>query len=55
MKKIIIDSDFKLKKNLGKYKKGKVFESFSGLVSGVDSILFLNKEYFEPINIKYYE
>lgn len=55
MKKHIIDSDFKLLKNLGKYKKGKIFKSFGGLVSGIEDKSFLDKEYFEPTNIKYKE
>lgn len=51
MKKII-DADFKLKKDYGSFKKGHVFNSYGGLVSGVQDIKFTDKEWFEPLNIK---
>lgn len=58
----VIDMDFKLLKDIPPrlirdgsktMKAGEVFKSFGGLVSGVRGIDFSNKEYFEPINIKY--
>lgn len=33
-------------------KKGKVFETFGGLVSGVDGIQFLNRNWFRPTFVK---
>ena len=46
---------FKLKKSFGKYKAGKVFDSFGGLVLGIwdqnlGSIKFDNTEYFTFVN-----
>lgn len=52
MKKVL-DADFKLLKPIGKNKKGKIFKSFGGIVSGVEGIAFSNKEFFKPINIRY--
>ncbi len=44
------DSDrFKLLKPLGKFKKGHIFDSFGGLVSGIEDIKFNNKEYFKLV------
>lgn len=43
---------FKLLKPIGIYKKGKVFDCFGGLVSGVGGIDFTNTEYFKPIKAK---
>ena len=46
---------FKLLKSFGKYKKGKIFDSFGGLVKGVScnetnqKINFDNKEFFKLI------
>lgn len=34
----------------GKFKKGKVFDCFGGMVIGVDGIPFTNKEYFKPFH-----
>ena len=47
--------NFKLLKPFGKYKKGKIFDSFGGLVKGVScdntnqKINFDNKEFFKLI------
>lgn len=51
--KKIIDCDFELLKPIGEWEVGKVFKSFGGIVSGVNEIDFLNKEYFKPVNIEY--
>ena len=40
---------FLLLKDLGEYKKGHIFESFNGLVSGVEGIPFYKREYFKLI------
>lgn len=48
---------FRLKKDWHKYKKGKIFDSYGGLVSGIaandsgDGLHFNNSEYFELIDI----
>ena len=47
----IIDCDFRLEKDFGIFKKGHIFKSYGGLVSGVDAISFLDKEWFTPVNI----
>ncbi len=40
---------FKLLRNLESFKKGKIFDCFDGLVSGVCGIPFTNTEYFKTI------
>ena len=46
---------FKLLKKVGKYKKGKIFESYGGLVRGIitpeteEPINFDNKEFFKLV------
>jgi hypothetical protein len=54
-----MEDEFKLIKPFGKYKKGKVFESFGGLVCGIScdltnkKINFDNKSFFKLIQKKY--
>lgn len=50
---------FKLIKEFGSHKKGKIFESFGGLVRGITctktnhKVNFDNKEYFKLVRNKY--
>lgn len=43
---------FTLIKPLGGLKPGKIFDSFGGLVSGIDGISFSNTEYFRRVKRK---
>lgn len=47
----IIDCDFRLEKDFGAFKKGHIFKSYGGLVSGIDAISFLDKNWFTPVNM----
>jgi len=50
-----MNDKFKLIKPFGSYKKGRIFESFGGIVRGIccdqtnEKINFDNKEYFELV------
>lgn len=54
-----MEGRFRLKKSIGNNKKGKVFDSYGGLVSGVAlfgddkvAVLFTNKQFFELVTDK---
>lgn len=53
-----MEDKFKLIKPFGDYKKGKIFDSFGGLVTGIccekinQKINFDNNEYFKIVNKK---